>query len=99
VPIESYSAERANDRPNLVILPELLSIVITSPGEILSFDRLSTILLPRSNTDSISVVFNVILPDRWSVPSAGFSMLISTTSPSIISESSLILTPIDFPNP
>uniref|UniRef100_A0A0E9S1K7 Uncharacterized protein n=1 Tax=Anguilla anguilla TaxID=7936 RepID=A0A0E9S1K7_ANGAN len=47
---------------------------------------------------SISVVFRVSFPTLAPVPVAGLSIWISTTSPSMISVSSLILTPMAFRN-
>jgi hypothetical protein len=47
---------------NFEILPEALSIVITSPAYIFSFEIASIIFAPRSYSVSISVVFNVIFP-------------------------------------
>jgi len=54
----------------------------------------SIILLPKSYTVSISVVFKVTLPVLAPLV-VDFSISTSTTSPSTISASSLILTPID----
>mmetsp|Transcript_25214 Transcript_25214/g.43077 ORF Transcript_25214/g.43077 Transcript_25214/m.43077 type:complete len:210 (+) Transcript_25214:323-952(+) len=77
--------------------PVALSIVMTSPACTFSFVRESIIFWPRSYTVSMSVVFSVSLPvfPPAAPPAAGRSISISTTSPSIISVSSLIRTPID----
>lgn len=61
-PIASKSLALVNDRPNLLIRPETLSIVMTSPLDILSLVMASIILLPKSYTVSISVVLRVIFP-------------------------------------
>lgn len=45
-----------------MILPEVLSIAMTSPAVTFSFDSASIILLPRSYIVSISVVLMVSLP-------------------------------------
>jgi hypothetical protein len=51
--------------------------------------RDSIILLPKSYTVSMSVVFKVSFPTLAPVPVAGLSIWTSTTSPSMISVSSL----------
>lgn len=61
-PKASNSEALAKDLPNLLILPDTLSIVITSPAVIFSFVMDSIILAPKSYTVSISVVLRVILP-------------------------------------
>mmetsp|Transcript_11286 Transcript_11286/g.16685 ORF Transcript_11286/g.16685 Transcript_11286/m.16685 type:complete len:200 (+) Transcript_11286:6933-7532(+) len=63
-----------------------------------SFCKASISFCPNSYTVSISVVFMVIFPDFPSDPSIALSICISTTSPSIISVSSFIFTPIDLLN-
>mmetsp|Transcript_28404 Transcript_28404/g.55243 ORF Transcript_28404/g.55243 Transcript_28404/m.55243 type:complete len:214 (-) Transcript_28404:3-644(-) len=78
--------------------PDALSMVITSPAVIFSLLRASIIFCPRSYTASMSVVFIVILPVLLADPSVGLSIWISTTSPSMISASSLMRTPIDLLN-
>ena len=79
--------------------PDALSMVITSPAVTFSLSRLSIIFWPRSYTVSISVVFSVSFPVLGATPEvAGRSISISTTSPSIISVSSLIRTPIALRN-
>ena len=82
---------------SFVILPLLLSIVITSPATIFSLIIASIIFCPKSYCVSISVVFNIILP-VFPLDVTLLSISISTTSPSMISVSSLILTPIDLLN-
>eukprot|EP00755_Sulcionema_specki_P021765 Sspe_Gene.74896::Locus_46807_Transcript_1_1_Confidence_1.000_Length_1484::g.74896::m.74896 len=86
-------------RPSFVIFPFALSMVTTSPTWTRSFWSASIIFCPKSKSVSISVVFRHSLPvlPALSLPGSvlGFSMLISTTSPSMISVSSLIRTPID----
>ena len=55
-------------------------------------------MMDAKRTVSISVVFSVsfpVLPAPAAAPAAGRSISISTTSPSIISVSSLIRTPIE----
>jgi hypothetical protein len=64
-------------------------MVMTSPDCTFSFKILSIILPPRSYTVSISVVFRMSLPTFVPTPVAGLSIWTSTTSPSIISLSSL----------
>jgi hypothetical protein len=54
-----------------------------------SLMRDSIILLPKSYTVSMSVVFKVSFPTLAPVPVAGLSIWTSTTSPSMISVSSL----------
>ena len=71
-----------------------MSIVITSPATILSLIIASIIFCPKSYWVSISVVFNTIFP-VFPLLVTLLSISISTTSPSIISVSSFILTPID----
>mmetsp|Transcript_106324 Transcript_106324/g.295841 ORF Transcript_106324/g.295841 Transcript_106324/m.295841 type:complete len:209 (-) Transcript_106324:2-628(-) len=61
----------------------------------LSFWMVSIIFCPRSYIVSISVVFNVIFPKVAAWPLAGRSISISTTSPSMISASSRIRTPME----
>ena len=80
----------------MVIRPDALSIVMTSPALTFSLSSDSIIFCPKSYTVSISVVFKVSLPIFGAAPEvAGRSISISTTSPSMISVSSLILTPMD----
>ena len=76
------------------ILPDALSIDTTSPEETFSRSSDSIIFVPRSYTVSISVVFSVSFPVLAAPPAAGRSISISTTSPSIISVSSLMRTPM-----
>mmetsp|Transcript_34488 Transcript_34488/g.88484 ORF Transcript_34488/g.88484 Transcript_34488/m.88484 type:complete len:227 (+) Transcript_34488:951-1631(+) len=70
-------------------------MVMMSPAWILSFWMVSIIFCPRSYIVSISVVFKVILPKVAACPLAGFSISISTTSPSMISASSRMRTPME----
>mmetsp|Transcript_67398 Transcript_67398/g.158967 ORF Transcript_67398/g.158967 Transcript_67398/m.158967 type:complete len:227 (-) Transcript_67398:343-1023(-) len=94
-PMASYSRARVNERPNLVIFPEALSMVMTSPLCTFSFWSASTNLLPISYTVSISVVFMVSFPRFSAEALAALSICSSTTSPSMISVSSLTRTPIE----
>lgn len=93
-PTLSKSPCLANDLPSFDTFPLALSIVMMSPGEIFSFQIPSIIFVPRSYIASISVVLSVIFPDLVEL----WSISISRTSPSMISASSLILTPMDFLN-
>lgn len=78
--------------------PVALSMVITSPDWTFSLVSESIIFCPRSYTVSISVVLSVslpVLPAVAAAPAAGRSISISTTSPSMISVSSLMRTPME----
>mmetsp|Transcript_63497 Transcript_63497/g.104887 ORF Transcript_63497/g.104887 Transcript_63497/m.104887 type:complete len:241 (+) Transcript_63497:923-1645(+) len=98
-PIASKSFDREKERPNLEILPLALSMVMMSPAATLSLVKDSIIFCPKSYTVSISVVFRIMRPVFPGVALlgsvAGRSISISTTSPSTISVSSLMRTPID----
>mmetsp|Transcript_72619 Transcript_72619/g.190354 ORF Transcript_72619/g.190354 Transcript_72619/m.190354 type:complete len:203 (+) Transcript_72619:1116-1724(+) len=70
-------------------------MVMMSPAAMFSFWMVSIIFCPRSYIVSISVVFRVILPKVAAWPLAGRSISISTTSPSMISASSRMRTPME----
>ena len=79
--------------------PDALSMVITSPALTFSLVSDSIIFCPRSYTVSISVVLSVSLPVlAAALEDEGRSISISTTSPSMISVSSLMRTPIALRN-
>ena len=75
-------------------------MLMTSPAFTLALPIASIIFVPKSYTVSISLVFMVNFPVFAALANdpTGLSISISTTSPSIISVSSLIRTPIALRN-
>lgn len=89
LPITSFNSAYSL-LPRRKNLPLVLSILTTSPIQIFSLAIISKNFYPISNLLSISLVFNVIELALSPVPLSDTDML--TTSPSIISVSSIIYT-------